>query len=89
MLAKWQIMPRIELRLPDLGLDDQPLSLSGWLVSSGARVEAGEPMAEILAGPATIDLPAPAAGVLVRRMVDVDAPLSVGQALAVIETDAP
>jgi 2-oxoglutarate dehydrogenase E2 component (dihydrolipoamide succinyltransferase) len=81
-------MPRIELRLPDLGLDDQPISLSGWLVSRGAPVEEGEPVAEILAGPVTVDLPAPASGVLVKRLVDVDAPLSPGQALAVIETDA-
>ena len=43
-------------------------------------------MAEILAGPTTVDLPSPAAGVLVKRLVDVDAPLSVGQVLAVIET---
>jgi pyruvate/2-oxoglutarate dehydrogenase complex dihydrolipoamide acyltransferase (E2) component len=81
-------MPRVELRLPDLGLDDQAISLSIWLVSRGARVEQGEPVAEILAGPATVDLPAPAAGVLVKWLVDVDEPLSVGQVLAVIETDA-
>jgi pyruvate/2-oxoglutarate dehydrogenase complex dihydrolipoamide acyltransferase (E2) component len=80
-------MPRIELRLPDLGLGDQPIMLSGWLVSRGARVEAGEPLAEILAGPATVDLPAPAAGVLVKRFVEVDEPLAVGQPLAAIETD--
>jgi pyruvate/2-oxoglutarate dehydrogenase complex dihydrolipoamide acyltransferase (E2) component len=72
-------MPRIELRLPDLGLGDQPIMLSGWLVSRGARVEAGEPLAEILAGPA--------AGVLVKRFVEVDEPLAVGQPLAAIETD--
>jgi pyruvate/2-oxoglutarate dehydrogenase complex dihydrolipoamide acyltransferase (E2) component len=79
---------RIELRLPDLGLDDQPISLSGWLVTRGTRVEAGDPVAEILAGPATIDLPAPAAGVLAKRLVDIDAPLIAGQALALIETDS-
>jgi pyruvate/2-oxoglutarate dehydrogenase complex dihydrolipoamide acyltransferase (E2) component len=81
-------MSRIELRLPDLGLDGQPISLSNWLVSRGSRVERGEPLAEILAGPATVDLPSPAAGVLVKRLVDVDEPLSVGQVLAIIESDA-
>jgi pyruvate/2-oxoglutarate dehydrogenase complex dihydrolipoamide acyltransferase (E2) component len=86
-------MARIEilvpdLGLPDLGLDDQPISLSNWLVSRGARVAEGEPLAEILVGPATVDLPAPASGVLVKRLVDVDEPLSVGQVLAVIEADA-
>jgi 2-oxoglutarate dehydrogenase E2 component (dihydrolipoamide succinyltransferase) len=81
-------MARIEIRLPDLGLANQPISLSNWFVSRGSRVEQGEPLAEILAGPATIDLPSPAAGVLAKRLVDVDEPLSVGQVLAVIETDA-
>jgi pyruvate/2-oxoglutarate dehydrogenase complex dihydrolipoamide acyltransferase (E2) component len=81
-------MSRIELRLPDFGLDDQPISLSNWLVSGGAHVAEGEPLAEILAGPATVDLPSPAAGILIKRLVDIDEPLSAGQVLAVIETDA-
>jgi len=80
-------MPRIELRLPDLGLDDQPITLSGWLVPRGARVAAGERVAEVLAGPATVDLPSPADGVLIQRLVDEDEPIVVGQSLAVIETE--
>jgi len=79
-------MPRIELCLPDLGLDDQPITLSGWLVPRGARVAAGERVAEVLAGPATVDLPSPVDGVLIKRLVDEDEPLAVGQPLAVIET---
>ena len=78
-------MPRIELCLPDLGLDDQPITLSGWLVPRGARVAAGERVAEVLAGPATVDLPSPVDGVLVERLVDEDEPITVGQPLAVIE----
>jgi pyruvate/2-oxoglutarate dehydrogenase complex dihydrolipoamide acyltransferase (E2) component len=79
-------MPRIELCLPELDLDDQPITLSAWLVPRGARVTAGERVAEVLAGPATVDLPSPVEGVLVRRLVDEDDPISVGQPLAVIET---
>ena len=80
-------MPRVELLVPELGLDDQPIRLSGWLVPRGRRVEEGEAVAEILAGPATVDLPAPAAGVLIRRLVGVDESVVVGQAIAVIETE--
>jgi 2-oxoglutarate dehydrogenase E2 component (dihydrolipoamide succinyltransferase) len=79
-------MPQIELRLPDLGLDDQPITLSAWLVPRGAHVTPGERVAEILAGPATIDLPSPVDGVILRRLVDVDELITVGQPLAVIET---
>jgi pyruvate/2-oxoglutarate dehydrogenase complex dihydrolipoamide acyltransferase (E2) component len=78
-------MPRIELCLPDLGLDDQPITLSAWLVPCGARVAAGERVAEVLAGPATVDLPSPVDGILVERLVDEDEPIAVGQPLAVIE----
>ena len=80
-------MPRIELCLPDLGLDDQPITLSAWLVSRGARVAAGERVAEVLAGPATVDLPSPVDGILVERLVDEDEPIAVGQPLAVIDCE--
>ncbi|MGA2253145.1 MAG: lipoyl domain-containing protein [Thermoguttaceae bacterium] len=79
-------MPRIELCLPELGLDDQPIKLSMWLVPHGARVAAGERVAEVLAGPATVDLPSPVDGVLIERLVDEDEPIVAGQLLAVIET---
>jgi len=76
---------QVNLCLPDLGLGDQPITLSGWLVPRGARVSAGERVAEVLAGPATVDLPSPADGILIERLVDEDERITVGQALAVIE----
>jgi pyruvate/2-oxoglutarate dehydrogenase complex dihydrolipoamide acyltransferase (E2) component len=74
-----------ELILPDLGLDDQPIALSLWLVKEGARVAEGEPVVEVMAGPVTVDLPAPADGVLTRKLVAEGEPLAVGQRLAAIE----
>ncbi len=79
-------MTRIELRLPELDLDDQPITLSAWLVPRGARVHVGERVAEVFAGPATVDLPSPVDGVITQRLVDEDELISVGQPLAVIET---
>jgi pyruvate/2-oxoglutarate dehydrogenase complex dihydrolipoamide acyltransferase (E2) component len=43
-------------------------------------------VAEVLAGPATVDLPSPVDGVLIERLVDEDEPIVAGQLLAVIET---
>jgi pyruvate/2-oxoglutarate dehydrogenase complex dihydrolipoamide acyltransferase (E2) component len=77
-------MRRIEVCLPDLGLDDQPITLSAWLVPRGAHVTAGERVAEVLAGPVTVDIPTPVDGVLIKRLVDEDEPIAVGQPLAVI-----
>ena len=82
-------MKRHELILPRLGLDDQPMKAGLWLVEPGSRVAAGEPVLEVVAGSAVIDLSAPASGVLAETLVDEDAPLQVGQRLAVIEERTP
>jgi 2-oxoglutarate dehydrogenase E2 component (dihydrolipoamide succinyltransferase) len=76
------------LILPDLGLDDQPIVLSMWLVKEGARVAEGDPVAEVLAGSVTVDLPAPADGILVEKLVAQGESLTVGQRLGVIDGEA-
>ena len=78
-------MKRHELILPYLGLEDQPMKAGLWLVEAGRHVSAGDPLLEVVAGSALIDLAAPASGVLVETLVDEDAPLEAGQRLAVIE----
>lgn len=75
------------LVLPELGLGARTVSASMWLVEPGAEVNAGDRLLEVLSGSVTIDLPAPASGVLVETYVDEDEPLSVGQRLAMIESD--
>jgi pyruvate/2-oxoglutarate dehydrogenase complex dihydrolipoamide acyltransferase (E2) component len=79
-------MARYELTLPDLGIDDQPIRASLWLVKQGARVAEGDPVLEVLCGGATVDLPAPRDGILVEKLVAEDDILKVGQTLGVIET---
>lgn len=78
-------MRRHELTLPDLGIDEGPIVLSLWLVERGSRVLEGDPLVEILAGSALVDLPAPADGVLTETLAAEDDPLHVGQPLAVIK----
>jgi pyruvate/2-oxoglutarate dehydrogenase complex dihydrolipoamide acyltransferase (E2) component len=73
------------LILPDLGLDDQPIVLSLWLVKEGTRVAEGDPVVEVAAGEVTVDLPAPLDGILVKKLVAEAEPLSVGQRLALID----
>ena len=77
-----------DIILPDLGLGDQTIVAGLWLVAEGRRVSAGEPVLEIVAGSAVVDLPSPADGVLVEVFVDEDVPLQPGQRLGVIESDA-
>ncbi len=82
----YYFMPRYELTLPDLGIDDQPIRVSSWLVKRGTRVTEDEPVLEVLCGGVTVDLPATIAGIIVEKLVADDEVLKVGQKLAVIET---
>jgi len=75
------------LKLPDLGLPGSPVVASLWLVRRGTRVAQGDALLEVLAGEATIDLPAPASGVLVRKLVAENDSLAIGQRLAVIDAE--
>lgn len=77
------------LVLPDLGLGQRQVVASLWLVEQGAEVAAGDRLLEVLADNVTVDLPAPASGVLAETLVVEDEPLSVGQLLAVIEANEP
>ena len=78
---------RYELTLPELGMEEGPITVCLWLVEPGAPVAEGDPIAEVLAGAAVIDLPSPADGVLLERLVAEDEPIEVGQVLAVIESE--
>jgi pyruvate/2-oxoglutarate dehydrogenase complex dihydrolipoamide acyltransferase (E2) component len=78
---------RCELVLPDLGLPGVVIQASGWLVELGAEVAAGDRLLEVLAGSVTVDLPAPASGVLSQCLVNEDDELHVGQVLAIIVSE--
>ncbi len=80
-------MPRHYLTLPDLAAGDRPVIVSLWLVNRGSRVVEGDQLIEILAGEAVIDLPSPATGRLVKKLVAEREPVHTGQRLAVIELD--
>ncbi len=78
---------RHDLVLPDLGFaDDVRVTASVWLVLVGRHVIEGERLLEVLAGEVTVDLPAPANGVLVEKCVAEDDPLRTGQRLGVIDS---
>ena len=79
-------MPQHELTMPDLGIEDQPITVSSWLVKRGTRLTENEPVLEVLCGGVTVDLPAAMHGILLEKLVSDDEVLKVGQKLAVIET---
>ena len=78
---------RAPLKLPELGMGEIAITVSLWLVEPGERVIEGDRVVEILAGAATVDLPAPTSGVLAEVLVDEDEPVNVGQTLGYIEPE--
>lgn len=78
-------MPRVPIPLPDLGAPRAVLSL--WYARPGDRVFAGDRVAEVLIPGATVDVPAPAGGVLVSQAVLANDPLAPGQVLGEIEAE--
>jgi len=80
-------MPRHSLLLPDLGLGDQSIMAGLWLAQRGAQVREGESVLEVVAGAAVVDLPSPADGILVKKLVSEGDRLKVGQCLAIVESD--
>jgi 2-oxoglutarate dehydrogenase E2 component (dihydrolipoamide succinyltransferase) len=79
---------RHELVLPDLGLGEQEIVLSLWLVRAGSEVSLGDRLVEVLADGVTVDLPAPSSGVVVEMLVAEEEPIHVGQTLGIIESPA-
>ncbi len=79
-------MASVEVRIPDLGLPGEPIRLTVWHSARGGRVEVGEPLLEITAGAVTIDVPAPAGGLLAETLAAEDDLIKPGDPVAIIET---
>jgi pyruvate/2-oxoglutarate dehydrogenase complex dihydrolipoamide acyltransferase (E2) component len=77
---------RYTLTLPELGAGEMPVTASLWLVEVGDEVSEGDRLLEVCFGAVSVDLPAPASGVLVEMLVAEDDVLRVGQELGVIES---
>src|SRR5579859_5747816 len=58
-----------EVVLPKLGLTQEEGTIVRWIKPEGSRVEAGEPLFEVLTDKAAIEVEAPASGVLLRILV--------------------
>jgi 2-oxoglutarate dehydrogenase E2 component (dihydrolipoamide succinyltransferase) len=69
---------------PDLDLGDISVVISVWLIPLGAVVVEGDRIVELAAGDVTVDLSAPASGVLLERLAAEDEAIRAGQVLGII-----
>ena len=73
-----------ELRLPNLGEGVTEGEIARWLVREGDVVAVGEPIVEVQTDKATVEIPSPFTGSVLKLLVAEGELAAVGAALAVI-----
>jgi pyruvate dehydrogenase E2 component (dihydrolipoamide acetyltransferase) len=73
-----------EFKLPDLGEGLTEGEIARWLVTEGQEIEEDDPLVEIQTDKTTVEIPSPAAGVVVRILVGEGDVVPVGTTLVVI-----
>src|SRR5262245_24717257 len=73
-----------EIRVPSLGESVVEATVGQWFKQAGDAVAATEPLVELETDEGTVDVPAPAAGVLAEIAVKSGDPVAVGAVLGTI-----
>jgi pyruvate dehydrogenase E2 component (dihydrolipoamide acetyltransferase) len=74
-----------EFKLPDIGEGVVEGEIVRWLVKEGEDVRADQPMVEVMTDKATVEIPAPRAGRIIKRMFVEGQICPVGKVLVAIE----
>jgi 2-oxoglutarate dehydrogenase E2 component (dihydrolipoamide succinyltransferase) len=74
-----------EVKAPTIGESVSEIYIGEWHKAEGERVEQDEPLVELESDKATLDLPAPASGVLKKILKQPGDVAEVGEVLALID----
>src|SRR5687768_1984629 len=77
----------VQITMPQMGESVTEGTILGWLKEVGDRVEADEPLVEVSTDKVDAEIPAPAAGTLVKILAEADETVQVGSVLGEIEPD--
>lgn len=80
-------MARFEFRLPDVGEGLAEAEVGKWLVSVGDRVAEDQPVVEMMTDKASVELPAPTAGVVLEQRAAEGDIVKTGSVLYVLEAE--
>ena len=76
----------LEFRLPDIGEGVHEGEIVQWIVQEGATIAEDDPIVEVMTDKATVEIPAPAAGVLQSTLVGEGEVAKVGDVIFTIAT---
>ena len=71
----------LEFQLPDIGEGIAEGEIVKWIVPEGTAVEEHQPVVEVMTDKATVEVPAPAAGVVTRQLAAEGETVPVGQVI--------
>ena len=78
----------LELKVPSVGESIQMVQISEWLKSPGDQLAVDEPVVILETDKATVEVPAPSAGILKEQKKAVGEEAQIGDVLAIIEVEA-
>ncbi|MEZ6015148.1 MAG: 2-oxo acid dehydrogenase subunit E2 [Planctomycetota bacterium] len=78
----------IEFKLPDIGEGIAEGEIVQWLVAEGAAVKEHDPVVEVMTDKATVEVPSPAAGTVVKQLAAAGATVPVGSVIFHLQTGA-
>lgn len=78
---------RREVKIPKWGLTIEKMTILSWLVQVGDQVDKGDALCEVDTDKAQTDLESPAGGRVVELSVQEGDECTVGQTIAVLETE--
>jgi pyruvate/2-oxoglutarate dehydrogenase complex dihydrolipoamide acyltransferase (E2) component len=75
----------VSVTIPDVGMGVTEVTIVRWLKQVGDHVEAGDAIAEMETAKSTLEVEAPATGILSQILVQVDDTVDPGTEIATIE----
>ncbi len=81
-------MATIELKVPEIGESITEVQIGAWLRPEGSQVNKDEPLVEIESDKATVEFPAPSAGVIRKIIKNRGDQAAVGDVIALLEEGA-
>lgn len=81
-------MARTEVTMPKLGESVMEATITNWLVEEGDTIQLDQPIVEIATDKVDSEVPSPFSGVLVKKMFAKGDVVKIGEAFAVIESEA-
>ncbi|MFQ5737635.1 MAG: dihydrolipoamide acetyltransferase family protein [Acidobacteriota bacterium] len=76
-----------EFRLPDLGEGVVEGEIVTWLIREGETLEEDQPMVEVMTDKATVEIPSPVSGKVIKTVGSVGQIVEVGATMVIIEAD--